>query len=50
MEDGDHAQLLARGGLYAQLVSRQLAAAHMRRRRSDADRANRVNQDVRESC
>jgi len=29
MEVGDHASLLARGGLYAQLVSRQLAAAHM---------------------
>ncbi|HEX4569884.1 MAG TPA: ATP-binding cassette domain-containing protein, partial [Dongiaceae bacterium] len=29
MEVGDHARLLARGGLYAQLVSRQLAAAHI---------------------
>ena len=29
MEVGNHASLLARGGLYAQLVSRQLAAAHM---------------------
>ncbi len=27
-EIGDHAQLLARGGLYAQLVSRQLASAY----------------------
>jgi len=29
MEVGDHAGLLAKGGLYAQLVSRQLAATHM---------------------
>ena len=29
MEAGDHATLLARGGLYAQLVSRQLASAHV---------------------
>lgn len=28
MEVGNHASLLARGGLYAQLVSRQLTAAH----------------------
>ena len=27
-ETGTHAQLLARGGLYAQLVSRQLAASY----------------------
>ena len=33
-ETGTHAALLARGGLYAQLVSRQLAAP-MRRRRND---------------
>jgi ABC-type multidrug transport system fused ATPase/permease subunit len=29
MEAGDHAALLAKGGLYAQLVSRQLASAHV---------------------
>jgi ATP-binding cassette subfamily C protein CydCD len=29
MEVGDHATLLAKGGLYAQLVSRQLASAHV---------------------
>jgi ATP-binding cassette subfamily C protein CydCD len=29
IEVGDHARLLAQGGLYAQLVSRQLAVAHL---------------------
>ena len=29
VEAGDHATLLAKGGLYAQLVSRQLASAHV---------------------